>query len=197
MESRFLELAAQVFRYPAAGLNGSLSGLEAYCAEKNPSLAAKAGQAVKEAAKFSLTELEEIYADLFYIKPLVSLDVGFQLFGDERKRVEFLLHLKGLQQKHKADCGDELPDSLPNALMLLTKLEAGEDREELIDLALAPALAKMVSILARAGKEKAVKEKSTKDHEKRRAKGLAVYLPLLELLLEVVKTRNCPAGTGI
>lgn len=196
MDSRFLELAAQAFKYPTSGLKGSLSGLEAYCAEMHPSLAAKAGLAAEEAAKFSLTELEEIYSDLFYIKPLVSLDVGFQLFGDERKRVEFLLHLKGLQQKHNVDCGAELPDSLPNVLKLLTRLGSGEDRDELIEMALAPALAKMVSILAKAGKEKAVKEKITKYHEKRRAKGIAVYLPLLELLLEFVKTKST-AGTGI
>ncbi|MEK7722272.1 MAG: hypothetical protein AAB359_07775, partial [Elusimicrobiota bacterium] len=110
MDSRFLELVSQVFKYPTEGLKNSLSGLEAYCAGTNHSHAEKVSLAVKEAGKFSLTGLEEIYADLFYIKPLVSLDIGFQLFGDEKKRVEFLLHLKGLQQRYGVDCGSELPD---------------------------------------------------------------------------------------
>ena len=76
-----------------------------------------------------MTGLEEIYADLFYIKPLVSLDIGFQLFGDERKRVKFLLHLKSLQQRYGVDCGSELTDSLPNILILLTRMGEGEDRD--------------------------------------------------------------------
>lgn len=186
METRFLELAAGVFRYPSAGFAAKLRELEAFCAEKMPAQAGKAGSAVKAAGNFASAELEEIYADLFYIKPLVSLDIGYQLFGDERKRVEFLLHLKGLQQKYAVDCGTELPDSLPNVLALLTRMEEGEDREELIALALAPALARMLDAMAKAKQEKDAKEKGTKDHEKRRSKGIPVYLPLMEILTETV-----------
>lgn len=186
METRFLELAAGVFRYPSAGFAAKLRELEAFCAEKMPAQAGKAGSAVKAAGNFASAELEEIYADLFYIKPLVSLDIGYQLFGDERKRVEFLLHLKGLQQKYAVDCGTELPDSLPNVLVLLTRMEEGEDREELIALALAPAMARMLDAMAKAKQEKDAKEKGTKDHEKRRSKGIPVYLPLMEILTETV-----------
>lgn len=197
MDKRFFELASPVFKYPSAGFAGALTELEAYCRETLPAQAGKAGAALGEAGKFSAAELEEIYADLFYIKPLVSLDIGYQLFGDERKRVEFLLHIKGLQQRYAVDCGAELPDSLPNVLTLLGRMEEGEDREELIGMALAPALARILAVLSKAKQEKDVKDKATKDHEKRRSKGVPVYLPLIELLLEVVKTSNCPAGTGI
>jgi len=132
MENRFLELASRAFKYPAAGFAETLLQLESFCAEKMPGQAGKVSAAIKAAENFPPAELEEIYSDLFYIKPLVSLDLGYQLFGDERKRVEFLLHVKGLQQKHAVDCGTELPDSLPNVLTLLTKLEEGEDRDELV-----------------------------------------------------------------
>lgn len=186
MEKRFLELASLVFKYPAPELGNSLTEFEAYCAVKMPALAGRAASAVKAAKEFSATELEEIYADLFYIKPLVSLDLGYQLFGDERKRVEFLLHLKGLQQKYAVDCGTELPDSLPNVLTLLTRLAEGEDRDELVGLALTPALGKMLAVMAKAKQEKDFKEKATKDHEKRRSKGIPVYLPLMEILTETV-----------
>ncbi|MEK7720839.1 MAG: hypothetical protein AAB359_00455, partial [Elusimicrobiota bacterium] len=60
----------------------------------------------------------------------------------------------------------------PNILILLTRMEEGEDRDELINLALAPALAKIVSIMNKAKNEK----------------GISVYLPLSELLLEFVKS---------
>jgi len=192
MEKRFLELVSRAFKYPTVDFGNALRELEAYCAEKMPAQAGRAGRARIEAGKYFLTGLEEIYADLFYIKPLVSLDIGYQLFGDERKRVEFLLHLKGLQQRHSVDCGTELPDSLPNVLTLLTKLGEGEDRDELLDLALAPALARMLVIMSRAKEEKETKDEKTKDHEKRRSKGIPVYLPLLELLAEQVKA----AATG-
>ena len=188
METRFLELASRVFKYPSARFMSALPELEAYCAEKMPAHSARASAAVKAAENFTPAELEEIYADLFYIKPLVSLDIGYQLFGDERKRVEFLLHVKGLQQKYAVDCGTELPDSLPNVLTLLTKLEEGEDRDELVGLALAPALARILAVMTKAKQEKDAKEKGTKDHEKRRSLGIPVYLPLMELLAEYVKS---------
>lgn len=196
METRFLELAAGVFRYPSAGFAAKLRELEAFCAEKMPAQAGKAGSAVKAAGNFTSAELEEIYADLFYIKPLVSLDIGYQLFGDERKRVEFLLHVKGLQQKHAVDCGTELPDSLPNVLTLLTKLEEGEDRDELVGLALAPALARILAVMTKAKQEKDAKDKGTKDHEKRRSKGIPLYLPLAELLAEYIKSA-APGTAGL
>ncbi len=192
MEYRFLELAAGVLGYPAAGLAEPLSELEAYCAEKIPSLAGKVSAARKAAGKFSAAELEEIYSDLFYIKPLVSLDLGYQLFGDERKRVEFLLHVKGLQQLYSVNCGSELPDSLPNVLTLLTKMEEGEDRDELVGLALAPALAKILAVMKKAEQEKNEKDKNTKDHERRRSQGIPVYLPLTELLAEYVNNAALP-----
>ena len=205
MEKRFLELVSRVFKYPTAGLGSSLSELETYCSEKMPAQAAGAALARKEAGKYFLSDLEEIYADLFYIKPLVSLDLGHQLFGDERKRVEFLLHLKGLQQAHSVDCGTELPDSLPNVLTLLTKIAEGEDRDELVGLALAPALGKMLAVMVRAKEEKDAKEKGTKDHgwseatqfiknRKRRSKGIPVYLPLMELLAEQVNAAAAAAA---
>ncbi|MBI4351190.1 MAG: hypothetical protein HY550_07105, partial [Elusimicrobia bacterium] len=194
MEKRFLELVSRAFNYPSPGFADRLLELEAYCRE-TPSRSGKAGAAVKAAEKFTTAELEEIYADLFYIKPLVSLELGYQLFGDERKRVEFLLHVKGLQQKYSVDCGTELPDSLPNVLTLLTRMEEGEDREELFGLALAAALAGMLAVMEKAKQEKDAKEKETKDHEKRRSLGIPVYLPLTELLAEYVKSCNC-SGSG-
>lgn len=188
MDKDFLGLASRVFRYPSAGFGRTLLELEAFCAEKMPAHSGKVSAAVKAADKFVPAEQEEIYADLFYIKPLVSLDLGYQLFGDERKRVEFLLHVKGLQQKYAVDCGTELPDSLPNVLTLLTKLEEGEDREELIGMALAPALARILAVMEKAKQEKDAKEKGTKDYEKRRSLGIPVYLPLTELLADYVKS---------
>lgn len=186
METRFLELASRVFKYPSAGFAEALLELEAFYAEKMPARAGKASTAVKAAGNFAPAELEEIYADFFYIKPLVSLDIGYQLFGDERKRVEFLLHVKGLQQKYSVDCGTEMPDSLPNVLTLLTRMEEGEDKEELVNMALAPALAGILAVMTKAKQEKDAKEKDTKDHEKRRSKGIPVYLPLTELLAEYI-----------
>lgn len=188
MDKRFLELASPVFKYPAAGFAGALTELEAYCRETLPAQAGKVSAALKEAEKFSAAGLEEIYADLFYIKPLVSLDIGYQLFGDERKRVEFLLHIKGLQQRYAVDCGTELPDSLPNVLTLLSRMEEGEDRDELVNMALSAALARILAVMSKAKQEKDAKEKDTKDHEKRRSLGIPVYLPLMELLAEYVKS---------
>lgn len=196
MDKRFFELASPVFKYPSAGFVGALAELEAYCREALPAQAWKVSAALGEAGKFSAAELEEIYTDLFYIKPLVSLDIGYQLFGDERKRVEFLLHIKGLQQRYAVDCGAELPDSLPNVLTLLSRMEEGEDREELIGMALAPALARILAVMVKAKQEKDVKDKATKDHEKRRSKGVPVYLPLIELLLETVKSA-APGGVKV
>ena len=59
-------------------------------------------------------------------------------------------------------------------------------------MALAPALAEILSVMTKAKREKDARENGTKDHEKRRSKGIPVYLPLTELLAEYVKS----AATG-
>ena len=83
---------------------------------------------------------------------------------------------------------DGASDSLPNVLTLLTRTEEGEDRDELVGMALAPALARILAVMTKAKQEKDAKDKESMDYEKRRSKGIPVYLPLTELLAEYVKS---------
>lgn len=93
----------------------------------------------------TLVDLEELYTSTFDIQGICCLDLGFILFGEDYKRGEFLVGFSAMQRKYEVDVGTELADHLPNALSLLHILPEGEEKVELIRLALIPAVAKMVS----------------------------------------------------
>lgn len=92
----------------------------------------------------SLVMFEELYTSTFDIQGICCLDLGFILFGEDYKRGEFLVGFSAMQKKYGVDIGTELADHLPNAMKLLHVMENGEERVELIKLALIPAVAKMI-----------------------------------------------------
>lgn len=92
-------------------------------------------------------EPEERYSGLFDLRPVCTLHVGYHLFGEAYQRGALLSGLVAEMRKVGVGLGGELPDYLPSVLRLLAALPPGEDREELVDGLLLPALTRMTEAM--------------------------------------------------
>ncbi len=92
----------------------------------------------------STEELQELYTRTFDLNPACVLEIGWQLYGDEYKRGEFLVKMQQLLAEHGAPASNELPDHLPRVLGLLPRLER-EEAARLVGEFVSPALEKMLA----------------------------------------------------
>lgn len=89
-------------------------------------------------------EREDLYLRTFEVQSIVTLDIGYVVFGDDYKRGELLVNLNKEHKEHGIDCGGELADNLSNILRLLNVLKDIKLRDDLVNLIVAPALFKMI-----------------------------------------------------
>ncbi len=92
----------------------------------------------------STEELQELFTRTFDLNPACVLEIGWQLFGDEYKRGEFLVKMQQLIAGHRAPASKELPDHLPRVLELMPRLKS-QEAERLTAEFVLPALAKMLA----------------------------------------------------
>jgi len=138
---------ADLFVYPVAGFrtrfDQALDCLEAEdvaAAEKLAPLAQKVGDVSEE-------DLEELYTRTFDINPSCTLEIGWQLFGEDYNRGSFLVHMRELMRELGVEEGTELPDHVMHVLPVLGRL----DPEEAVGFShrfLQPALDKMLEAFA-------------------------------------------------
>lgn len=74
----------------------------------------------------SATEREELYTHTFDINPTASLEVGWQVYGEQYERGTFLVRMRALLREHGIRESGELPDHLSHVLQLLAKLPSTE-----------------------------------------------------------------------
>ena len=93
-------------------------------------------------AALSNAEAQELFTRTFDLNPLCTLEIGWQLYGEDYQRGEFLVKMREhLREFGIAESG-ELPDHLSHALALLRRLEATE-AQEFASAYVLPALDKM------------------------------------------------------
>ena len=83
---------------------------------------------------------EERYTQLFDLKPVCTLNLGYHLFGDTYARGAFLARLNHALSSTDIEHSHDLPDFLPTLLRYLGTLEDPEDRILLVHSVLVPAL---------------------------------------------------------
>ena len=99
-------------------------------------------QAVVE--PMSPEQREELYTRTFDINPTCSLEIGWQLFGEEYHRGALLVRLRGELRRHGIEESTELPDHLTHVLSLLDRMEPDE-AQSFADCCVIPALDKMLA----------------------------------------------------
>ncbi|MBZ5702519.1 MAG: nitrate reductase molybdenum cofactor assembly chaperone [Acidobacteriia bacterium] len=136
------ERLAVLFSYPADG----------YRRQAGDCLGAMAGEPGEVAAAFrefyagieglDTEEVQELFTRTFDLNPMCTLETGWQLYGEDYQRGEFLVRMREQLREYEVPESGELPDHLSHALLLLGKLEA-EEAAEFASRYVLPALDKM------------------------------------------------------
>lgn len=87
-------------------------------------------------------ELQELFTRTFDLNPMCTLEIGWQLYGEDYQRGEFLVKMRQQLREHDLRESGELPDHLSHALTLLGKLDA-DDAAGFATRYLLPAIDKM------------------------------------------------------
>ncbi len=98
----------------------------------------------------SCAEREELYTRTFDINPECSLEIGWQLFGEEYHRGALLVRLRSELRRCGIAESTELPDHLTHVLALLDRLPPAEARS-FAHCCVIPAVDKMLLALAERG----------------------------------------------
>lgn len=100
----------------------------------------------------TLAEIQEEYVATFDFNPSVAPYLGHHLFGDNQKKGEYLIALKGEYRLHGyTPLGNELPDHLPLILWFLAHLASQGDagvRRSFIERFVLPGVEKLAGSFA-------------------------------------------------
>jgi len=102
------------------------------------------GSFVRQIQNLPLEKLQELYTHTFELNPVCALEVGWQLYGEEYARGEFLVAMRKQLRRHCLPEFRELPDHLSHVLSLLDRMEP-EEAQNLTEAFLLPALNKMLT----------------------------------------------------
>jgi len=94
-----------------------------------------------------IARLQEIYIETFDFHVETSPYLDHHLFGEEIRRSLFMAELRGRYRECGVDENSEVPDHLANVLRFLGATQTGEERSELIQACLIPAIRHMLHAL--------------------------------------------------
>lgn len=130
---------AELFDYPGPDYKARGKKLLGFLSENYPEAAAELGLFL-DAIPENIISLQELHTRTFEIQSLTTLGIGYVMFGDDYKRGDLLANLNREHLRVDNDCRGELSDYLPNVLRLIPLLKDQNDREELVEELLVPAL---------------------------------------------------------
>ncbi|MCF8227790.1 MAG: hypothetical protein K9G58_00240 [Bacteroidales bacterium] len=137
------KLIAKLFEYPSCSLQDALGhfrGITIYYPDIRPYI-----DAFKDHVTGKHTDtLKEFYIKTFDVQALCYLDIGYVLFGEDYMRGEFLVALQKEYRNASLGWGNELPDHLPNVLMLISESSKREFVREFSYSLLIPAIREMI-----------------------------------------------------
>ena len=134
---------AEVLTYPVDGYEGRFSRCRETLAARDPSLAAMLDPLAGHIDSSSESELEELFTRTFDINPQCTLELGWQLYGEDYNRGAFLVRMRELMREKGVEEGTELPDHLMHVLPVLGRMEPEEAGDFSLRFAL-PAVNKML-----------------------------------------------------
>ncbi|MCW5979691.1 MAG: nitrate reductase molybdenum cofactor assembly chaperone [Bryobacteraceae bacterium] len=114
------------------------------CRERFPEVCRRLSRLATELRGKPVVELQELYTRTFDLNPVCSLEVGWQLYGEEYARGRFLVAMRDQLRQHGIPESTELPDHLTHLLPLLDRLEPNVAQEFAAEFA-GPAVKKMLA----------------------------------------------------
>jgi nitrate reductase assembly molybdenum cofactor insertion protein NarJ len=138
-------MLAEMFRYPTYRLKTFSGDWKEIVDEYDPALHSELDPFLEHISEKPLTFQQEYFVATFDVQPLCVLDTGYVLFGEDYRRGQFMANLSMEHKKAGNNCGSDLPDHLPNILMLLSKMKDRDVAEELTCSLLLPAVESMIA----------------------------------------------------
>ena len=142
---------SSLFDYPKADYFERMDEVEALISQFNAKHILAWNNYSQMIQPLTLGDLQEGFISSFDVQADTSLDVGHILFGEDKSRNKFLIHLKEEHAKVHHNWGREMPDYLPNLLGLLAISEDVDFVEELAISIILPALRLMKSGIGNSG----------------------------------------------
>ena len=138
------DLFAEILDHPTSLLSERLKECLSILSPMNGEAASLLSEFQAFFEKSPLARVEEIYSRTFDLQAACYPSIGYHLFGEESYREIFMAGLEENYQACGFPTGNALPDHLTTFLRFLAEEKDQEEREELIDLCLIPALENMV-----------------------------------------------------
>ncbi|TAM84656.1 MAG: nitrate reductase molybdenum cofactor assembly chaperone [Acidobacteria bacterium] len=91
--------------------------------------------------------VQEVYVQTFDLNPICALEVGWQLYGDNYERGNFLVNMRQELKRCGVPENSELPDHISHVLPLLARMN-GATAGSLARESVIPALSKMLAAIA-------------------------------------------------
>jgi len=188
LTKKVYELYSYALNYPDEKVREKITELH-ICLDKNyPDASGMMNEFFEFAKATSIWKWEEIYTRTFDVQAISTLDVGYILFGDDYKRGELLANLNREHIKFENNSSTELADHLPNLLLLLSKHDDDDFKNDLVGLIIKPALKKIINEFETVNIEK--KNKVYQKHHKtiiqQEKKYGTVYQSILKSLLMIL-----------
>lgn len=95
----------------------------------------------------SVEGVDELFTRTFDINPVCSLEVGWQLYGENYSRGEFLVSMRKMLRDYEVPESSELPDHLTHVLPVLARLPE-QRADEFATTCVLPAVEKMLKGLS-------------------------------------------------
>ncbi|HYM12925.1 MAG TPA: molecular chaperone TorD family protein [Bryobacterales bacterium] len=143
---RLYDQLAGLLVYPENGYAVRVAACRASLADAAPPAAAALDELALWAQAHTTEQAQEQFVQTFDLNPVCSLEVGWQLFGENYDRGDFLVRMRGRLREHGIRESAELPDHLSHVLPLLGRLEPAA-AAEFWSASVRPALQKMLDSL--------------------------------------------------
>ncbi len=119
MRAEVLDGLAALLRYPDEECVRTFDDALAVIEVEDLELAESLAPLARSIGELSLMELEEQYTRTFDINPLCTLEIGWQLYGEDYNRGAFLVRMRSLMRHVGVEESAELPDHLAHVLPVL------------------------------------------------------------------------------
>ena len=135
---------SEIIVYPEARLQDRIESCTGLVAAVDGEAAEHLREFNRRIAGKTLSELEEMYIQTFDMNPTRTLDLGWQLFGEDYNRGIFLVKVR--QEMKRLDIAEthELPDHITQVLRVLGRMEPDKAEDFAVSCVL-PALRKTCS----------------------------------------------------
>jgi nitrate reductase delta subunit len=141
---------AALLRYPDAAYLGAVDTCCQALAATEPGVGAYVERFAAGVRGMRVADLEELFTHTFDINPLCSLEVGWQLFGEQYERGTFLVRMRQEMRRLELPESTELPDHLTHVLAVLGRMDP-ERADDFATACVLPAVKRMCTALS--GKE--------------------------------------------